>query len=306
MGQTKGIIYNFVIIVLVAVLWYFVTRKESFQVKNFNELQEDGISELNLELRRVELVFVFNSEINELDTSVYKAIENIRNQFSYLLDLELDVQSVIGNDMCCDKCSENLDQFRLILKPIIIENRRIVDVISIVYSDNECNSPIPLENVHYVNRENHAVEIPRILMHSLRTSLGLPDVDRLYNGLTKSEIENAHEISKKYFITKINKEIRLFNALLDLNKPYVTFNDHQDIINLQEKLQSVLQLQDYNQISQQITQLNSRESLYKEEYFQWDFKVGVYAPIFIPSLFPLSAAIYSKVFMDPKNKIKTE
>ncbi|CAG9326370.1 unnamed protein product [Blepharisma stoltei] len=307
MGQTKGIYYNFLIIVFVGVIWYFITRNPSYSVYPLPDIAMNDSSELNLMPRRIDLSLIFNRDSMEIPKELQKNITQIRNEFSHLLDVEININFVRNDDMCCKKCHENLDQFRLILKPANIEIRREISNVAIIISEDDCN-PIPMENVHYVHPD-HLGDISKILIVTLRIIIGLPEADNLINGLTQEERKSANSIAVLYQTTKFNTEIRHFNNLLKLNKPIISFKDYLDIEKARSDIENASKTNDLIELAQAvdlIVDLNSRESLYQEEYFQWDFKVGVYAPIFVPSLFPLGGAIYHKLFMNYKAKLKID
>jgi len=290
MGQRKGIFYNLAVIALVGSIWLWQTWTGSSYVSFIPKLSLTAQTKHNLEPRVVYLNLVFERPL-EVPLSTLEELETVTNQFSHFLMLELRIQHSIGN-LCCSNCNEQPDKYSLYTEPLNIESYRNLSSVIVFVSKKECTHP---EDVYYLT-ESQISQLTPIYINSLRTALGFPQTqEKLLNGLTSSEIQEKNSTVKNYLVSEINSQIDTFNKLLEENNPVVNSEDYQAIQYLSKPKQYTPE--EYMHMLITLKRLNYSPSMYREEYFQWDFKIGVYAPLFLPAMFPLVGAIYSRLFL---------
>lgn len=275
MGQLRNIYYNLGVIVLVGLVWAATT----FQLGNLpysyklGQLKGDGYL-YNIQPLVVSIVIGSDSEL-EVDNEVQKNIESVINSFSVLVDIEANVQVFVGEEI-------NSNSKRTLVHSGKTEMKIVFSLL------NHCLGLCCISDCS---------EIPGYLIAALREKLGLKGSTGLINGLTEDEFEYGNTHNNYYYLNLVKSSIYKYNELIYTGYPYLTEFDRTVIDSIKRQLQNPAEGLPLKALYFQLYEINSRLSLYKESYFQWDFKLGVYAPIFIPSLFPLGGALYYRVFI---------
>jgi hypothetical protein len=279
MGQRKGLVYNVCVISLLLGVCYLTTSNIGYTPCVLPEVQ-DTSSILNLQPILFNLI-VSTEEKFELPDEIKKKLESISNQFSQFWDIKVFLSSVVSADTKKVK-STNIGP---------IETKTIVFVVSPGYQQ------VRKENFYWISSTGLDM-IPSIFISILRQTAGLTKTDEpLNNGLTNTEIQNSHQYVLDWVKSSLNKEIRIYNLLNLENKPVITGDLYNYIIRIRESIGNHHSVEELYGLYRSVRDLNRNKELAMEEYFQWDFKLGVYGPLFFPVLFPMTAAVYSRLFL---------
>lgn len=305
-----GFIFHLAVVAVVYCAWHACTSKPSYY---FNPLQVEGMkasSDPSFALPLQVNLLVLTKEPQTLSDTLKLALKSVASAWSWVLDLRFLTQYGLYNNLCCVNCDEKLDTFALYTDIPKATTSRQLDIIVIV-TNSDCGA-IPLSTVHYVS---DASEIPSVVISTLRDSFELitSTEDEYVDGFLKAELCEINpqgclvEVAKQATTSYIVHEASLLNRLIEHNQPTINQQDHELIESVRTALGDLpASLAELQTVAQTLTQLCASPSLAAEEYFQWDFKIGVYAPLMLPPLFPLVGALYWGYIARRKRKEKSE
>lgn len=214
-------------------------------------------------------------------------------QLSQLMDVKLHLQTGFIERVCCDGCQGKMDAFSPYFSPLNLESSRAHLRLFALVTNKECE-PLPLNNVVYVKK--HALGTAAAYVVELtRNHLGLttPSGTDLINGFTTEEIRTLPLTLGKKMKTWVSNRTELLNSLMNSNSPALSAAISKQIEYVRGLLQADLDYEGLLEAAYQLEMLLAAPSLAREEYFQPDFKVGVYAPLLVPPIFPLVGVAYS-------------
>ena len=278
MGQKKGLIYNAFVLTFLFIIWFFTTSKPGYTPQSIQVPKESNAS-LDLVPTDLTLIICSVSEVF-IPAQTVLNIERIVNTFSQFWDLNLNFKYQISNS------------------PQKIKNssQSVKRVKSLIFFVGE--NPVEFHEDHIISVPLSQVsEIPFYLIGYLRTlsALGKSD-DVLINGLTESEHSKLEVMLNDYLDSQIHKEVLIFNKLIIHNDAKISKEQYESLESLKSQINSQASKEKIFMLKA-ISSLNSDPTLSKAPHFQWDFKLGVYAPIFFPVIFPICGAIYSRLFL---------
>jgi hypothetical protein len=277
MGQKKGLIYNSIVLSFLFVLWYFTTSKPGFSPPYLPEVIQE---ESTLDLSPMDLtILIISNPVTSLPNDVELKLISVGNTFSHFFDLTINL-----------KCRSSLSPEKIKNESQSSKKAKLL----IFFISPEA----PLTKSHIIHVLPSSVsDIPNYLISYLRETLKLPPtIEPLTNGLSSSEESSKETLINKWQDWSIYRQVKIFNKMIDLNQLKVSQATLKTLETLKKALSNELHLEK-SEILSSLTSLNASPDLSQEEYFKWDFKVGVYAPIFFPVLFPISGAIYSRLFL---------
>lgn len=278
MGQKKGLIYNCFVILFLAAIWYITTNNAGYTAPKLPKIHKVN-TPFDFTPYTFQIIITTES-FQEIPTELKKNLKNVVNAFSQFWDVQVFFSQIISDN------GKNLKTFQNSSKTLIF-----------LYS-SEIPDPA-LENTYKISDFS---EILPIFVSILRNTLKFPTASKVQNGLTESEKNNGESFAKDWTLSSLYKEIELYNRLIEINTPRTTLETSEKIGKTIEKLSELEKygLTELHDLLIEVKRLNSEIELGQEEYFKWDFKLGVYAPLFFPVLFPMSAAIYSRLFLRNK------
>lgn len=280
MGQKKGLIYNSLILFILFLIWFLTTSKSGYSPPILPE-PEPSESTLDLFPLDLTILLVSNPPVS-LSSETQSSIQYISNTFSHLLDLTVNLKSRSS------KSSEKI-------KNESQSSKRCKLLIFMISNETSPQGKSKDNVVHLLVTQTS--EIPNYLISYLRKSTNLPlSNEVLTNGLTKHEELSKTELLETWLDFQISKQSSIFNTLSSYNSVKLSHKTYQKTLQL-SKASATCSIDDKVLILNSLISLNTSPDLSHEEYFKWDFKVGVYAPVFFPVLFPISGAVYSRLFL---------
>ena len=280
MGQKKGLIYNSLIIFILFLIWLATTTKSGYSPPI---LPESEPTESNLDLFPLDLtILIISNPPTSIPSETLLYIQSVANAFSHLLDLSINLK------------------YRSSKSPEKIKNesqssKRCKLLIFMIYNETSPQAKVKDNVVNLLHSQTS--EIPNYLISYLRKSINLPlSNEILINGLTKHEELSKNELLETWLNFQISKQSTIFNTLSSYNSVKLSSKAYSEILHL-SKSSSKSTLNEKVLTLHSLISLNTSPDLSHEEYFKWDFKVGVYAPVFFPVLFPISGAVYSRLFL---------
>ena len=284
MGQKKGLIYNCFVIIIFGVIWYTTTNITGYTVPVVDNIKQIH-SPFSFEPTVFHIVLTSDEDFTIPD-EISNSLKNIANSFSMFWDIKVSLSKIISSEPKKIKSMSSSPSLTTTLVFVI--------------------SP-KVQNLHkdhfYWIPENNLGKVTNIFISVLRNTIKFPPATTgLVNGLSRGEMIGLEKFAKDWILSRIFKEINLYNELNQVNQRSVSEKLYREVIEVQRLLNSG-PLDDIDQIYlilKRMEYLNKNPELAQEESFQWDFKLGVYAPLFFPLLFPMSAAIYSRLFLRGK------
>jgi len=289
-------IFHLVALAAALGVWLTCTTKSGNHFEPFDlgdlELSSESTYALPLQVN----LLILAKEPTELPQGIWSSVKSVASAWSWLIDLEMHAQQGVYSNLCCVNCEEKLDLYSLYTDIPRASPARQLDII-VILSNQDCGT-IPHQSVHYVR---DPLEILSVVISTLRDHHGLVSSteDEYIDGFLPSELCDINpdgclvRVAKKATIAYIAHEASLFNALMALNKPTVNEHDFAKIESVRAQLKALPDdLVSLQALASVLTDLVSSPSLAAEEYFQWDFKIGVYAPLMLPPLFPIVGALY--------------
>ena len=279
MGQKKGLVYNTIVIMILLGICYFTTSKSGYSAPDIIKI-EKVFSPFNFEPLEVNIIFASEEKLLIPDGLKY-AIENISNAFSQYFDLKVTLNEILSDN------PKKIKNFS-----ISAENTK-----SLIFAISPKFMNFHKENLYWIP-QNDLNQIVSIFITFLRTFVKFPYADKdLINGLTQGELLYIEKFRKDWLKSVLFDEIQIYNKMNHNNQPIINKDLYTKITEINNKISKELDADELYIILRQMQELNSDIGLAQEEYFQWDFKLGVYAPLFFPVIFPMSAAIYSRLFL---------
>lgn len=214
-------------------------------------------------------------------------------QLSQYMDVKLNMQTGFVEKVCCDGCQGKMDAFSPYFSPLNLESNRDHLRLFALVTNKECE-PLPLDHVMYVKKHalgTAAAYVVEITRNHLK--LTTPAGADLINGFTTEEIRSFPLILEKKMRLWVSNRAELFNSMMKSNSPGLYPGISQQIEYVRGLLQGELDYERLLEAAYQLELLLAAPSLAREEYFQPDFKVGVYAPLLVPPIFPLVGVAYS-------------
>lgn len=309
MGQRNAFRQNSIVILGMALIWWYIT---SYQTYKFTPLivtppYSDTGHNYAVPLT-VNLLISFDTDYKIELEPIEEALHSIVYDFREFLDVEMNIQYSKVSRICCSKCEQEIDKHRLAISmPSITWSRQELNLAAIIKAD-ECGK-LTEDYIQYI-KPGELEKVYEWVAWKLRNYYKLKDTDEvLLNGISDSERNQLKPIILTEVKEYISYQMNLFNQLMAENQPLISEEDYQLILQAQD-LYLLLDSSDVSQcrnLSYKLFKLMSKQSLYREEYFQWDFKLGIYAPFFLPPIFPLIAAVYSSLIsIRAKQKLKTD
>lgn len=279
MGQKKGLIYNCFVILFLAAIWYITTNNTGCSAPMLPKIHKVS-TPFDFTPTTFQIIIVTESFL-EVPKELKSSLKNLINAFSHFWDVQVLFSQIISDN------EKNLKTLQNSSKTLIF-----------LYSSEFLNPT--LENTYKISEFS---EILPIFANILRNTVKLPTASKVQNGLTESEKNNGESFAKDWTLSCLYQEIELYNRLIEINSPTTTTETFEKIAKIIEK---ILELDKYGLVELhdlliEVKMLNSEIELGQKEYFKWDFKLGVYAPLFFPVIFPMSAAIYSRLFLRNKS-----
>ena len=281
MGQKKGLIYNAFVLGFLFVIWYFTTSKPGYSPLPI-QTPKECYSTLDLTPTDLTLVVCSASEVSvPVPAEVLLSVERVVNAFSQYWDLTLKFK------------------YQVSASPQKIRNssQSVKRVKSLVFFVGE--NPVEYPEDHIISLPlSQVADIPFYLIGYLRSlsSMGKTN-EALINGLTEPEHGKVEVMLNEWLDSQIYKQALAFNQLITHNDPKVSKTQYESLEAIREKIHSQATTPEKISVWKALSSLNSDPSLSKSPHFQWDFKLGVYAPIFFPVIFPICGAIYSRLFL---------
>lgn len=278
MGQKKGLIYNAFVLMFLFTIWYLTTSKPGHTPEPIPVPER---IESKLDLTPLDLTIVVCSEsLLPLPEEILNKLEQVTNTFSRFWDLTLNLKS--QSTLYPYKKKHESQSSKRTKSLVFYFNDKSLEfqedfIISLPYSQIS--------------------EIPYYLVGYLRNITGLGNSNEvLVNGLSQRERESVNFMVNEWLDFQLYREIVIFNQLLEYNQVKITSEQFEDLRKVRDGVLGN-DLDEKFRIWQNIVRLNSHQALAKDSHFQWDFKLGVYAPIFFPVVFPICGAIYSRLFL---------
>jgi hypothetical protein len=307
--MSKAYYFHLLVFLAALCILYSCTSSHSHPFHPLSVPSQPQSSEAAFALPLQVNLLVLTKEPQSMPVAVKSALKSITSAWSWVIDLKLKSQSGVFSSLCCVNCEEKLDTLALYTDLPKVTATRQLDVI-VVIAPPDCGV-IPLSTVHYADY----AEIPSVVISVLREYLGLltSTEDVYVDGFTTAELCDVRPtdcmtpLAKHSTTAYINHQAALLNALIAHNHPLISAEDFARIEYVRASLDSPSDsLPELQAVAQVLTDLVGSPGLAAEEYFQLDFKIGVYAPLFFPPLFPVIGGLYWRFLEKRRLKVKTD
>lgn len=309
MGQRNAFRQNSIVMIFMALIWWYITSYQTYTYSPIHVTRPLSDAGRNYaEPLTVNLLISFDTDYKLELAEIEEALHSIVYDFREFFDIEMNIQYAKVTRICCTKCEQEIDKHRLAMSmPSVTWGRQEMNLAAIIKAD-ECGK-LTEDYLQYI-KPGELEKVYEWVAWKLRKYYGLKETNEtLLNGISESERSSL----KPTILTEVKKyvsyQMNLFNNLMLENQPLIS---EQDFKRIQEAQELYCLLDSFNisqsrELSSKLFQLMSTQSLYREEYFQWDFKLGIYAPFFVPPIFPLIGALYSYMLSRrAKSKLKTD
>ena len=294
MGVRRALRYQCLLAVPLVGIWLFTTSVLSAGSSPLPLLSKPGqIAAFPFAKRlMISLTLLYDGGV-QATAGLEGDLNGFIGQLSHYMDARLYLQSAFIDKVCCDNCQGKMDTFSPYFSPLNLESSRDHLRIFAIITNKECE-PLPLPNVVYVKKQ----AVPSIAAYAAeitRKHLGLatPAGTDLINGFTSEELQTLPPILGKKMRAWVSSQTELFNTLMSSNSPAISQAVSKQIEHVRGLLQPEADYETLLEAAYQLDLLLAEPSLAREEYFQPDFKIGVYAPLLVPPVFPLVGVAYS-------------
>lgn len=279
MGQKKGLIYNCLVISFFICIVIYTTKSSGYSRPILPESTPSSSPHF-FPATTFHLI-ISSPEPITISPSIKQSIESITNAYSHFLPLEVVLSQVTSSDpskIITSALTSNLSK-------ILVFN------VNPVYQSYK-------KNGYYWVQPEKMQEIVNIFVRELRRWVNFPEGEgELINGLTKDEQQNGLRYYEAWLDSELSKEVKEYNKVNEINTGAIPEDVYMEIIELAGTINKAKSVEEKHKQVIIIKGLNRNTILGVEDYFQWDFKLGVYAPFFFPVIFPMTAAIYSRLFL---------
>lgn len=295
MGVRRALRYQCLLAVPLVGIWLLTTSVLSAGYTPLPVLRKPGqIKEFPFAKRlTISLTLLYDGQGMQNTAGLEGDLNGFIGQLSQYMDVKLNLQSAFIDKVCCDNCSGKMDTFSPYFSPLNLESSREHLRIFAIITNKECE-PLPLPQVVYVKKQAIA-SVPAYVAEITRNHLGLvtPIGTDLINGFTSQELKTLPQILGEKMLIWVSSQTELFNSLMNSNSPAISHTVSKQIEYVRGLLQGETDYESLLETAYQLDLLLAEPSLAREEYFQPDFKVGVYAPLLVPPVFPLVGVAYS-------------
>ncbi|OMJ71903.1 hypothetical protein SteCoe_29786 [Stentor coeruleus] len=279
MGQKKGLIYNCLVISFFICIVVYTTKSSGYS----RPILPDPIPSSSPHFFPATTfhLIISSPEPIIIPDSIKYSIKSITNAYSQFWPLEVILSQTIS-----------LDPSKIITSTLTSNlSKNLVFNINPIYQSYK-------KNGYYWIQPEKMQEIVNVFVRELRRWVNFPEGEgELVNGLTKNELENGLRYYETWLDSELAKEVKEYNKVNEINNGAIPEDVYMEIIKLSGSIGKTNTVEEKHKQVIIIKGLNRNTSLGVEDYFQWDFKLGVYAPFFFPVIFPMTAAIYSRLFL---------
>lgn len=295
MGVRRALRYQCLLAIPLVGIWLFTTSVLSAGYSPLPLLSKPGqIAEFPFAKRlTISLTLLYDGQEVQETAGLEGNLSGFIGRLSHYMEARLYLQSAFIDKVCCDNCQGKMDTFSPYFSPLNLESNRDHLRIFAIITNKECE-PLPLQHVVYVKKQgvgSIAAYVAEITRKHLR--LANPAGTDLINGFTSEELHTLPQVLGKKMLAWVSSRTELFNTLMNSNSPTISQAVSKQIEHVRSLLQPEADYEKLLEAAYQLDLLLAEPSLAREEYFQPDFKIGVYAPLLVPPVFPLVGVAYS-------------